>query len=454
MDHNVLIVGGGIHGVGLAHDLATRRIPGVHLAESSVLASGTSSRSTKLVHGGLRYLEHVGQWSLVHEALRERGILLRILRGLVQPLPFVLPAFKGDRPAWMIRAGLFLYDLLAGDGGLPRARKLGRDEVFQVAPYLRRDRVEQQMNDAFLYYDAQMLDDVIVRIAAFAAVKLGATFDLGTRVTSVRAIEVNGERGFRCMLEGPEGRRELTTRTVVNAAGAWCNSNLLSWGIAPQVSCLLNVGTHLVYKPEAVNKPVRECAATLLQNSDGRVVFFVPWNGRWLFGTTESVLREGDPRGLRPPEEDVRYLAEAATHSLDLIDPEANLEESFCGVRTMPLRGNAASLAAARGTGAEREAWERDPFSSPFYVREGTTANISALSRETVVDETVPGLLSIYGGKYTTYRAQCENIGARLSRLLKLGGTTGTQVEENWFLAEVLAERPELLKSSPDVRRL
>jgi glycerol-3-phosphate dehydrogenase len=447
-------VGGGIHGVGLLHDLATRRVGGVHLVERNVLASGTSSRSTKLVHGGLRYLEHFEQWGLVREALRERGILLRILKGLVQPLPFVLPAFKGDRPPWMLRSGLFLYDLFAGDGGLPPARRLGKAEMLEVAPYLRKERVDRDVDAAFLYYDAQMLDDVIVRVAALASKRLGATFEEEAAVVSVRPADIGGSPGFRCLIEGKGGKREVTARFVVNAAGAWANANLLGWGFEPGVGCLLNVGSHLVYEAGAVDAEPSRCAATLLQNKDGRVVFFIPWNGKWLFGTTESVLRQGDPRGLRPPEEDVRYLMEAADLNLALREPASNLSQVFCGVRTMPF-AMPKGTGARKGTAADsqREQWARDPFASPWYVRD-TKENISALSRETVIDEAAPGLVSIYGGKYTTYRAQCERLGAMLSRRLGVGGTTGTQVAENWFIPEILAEQPQVFKSSPEVREL
>ncbi|MCA2960230.1 MAG: FAD-dependent oxidoreductase [Silvanigrellales bacterium] len=457
MDLNVLIVGGGIHGVGLLHDLASRRIQGVHLAENALLAAGTSSRSTKLVHGGLRYLEHFGQWSLVREALRERGILLRILKGLVQPLPLVLPAFAGDRPPWMIRAGLVLYDMLAGDGGLPAAKRLSKEDVLRVAPYLNAKRVYDDMKDAFLYYDAQMLDDVIVRLAAEASRKLGATYEEGANVVSVVPVEIDGVRGFRCIVRTAQGDRELTTRMVVNAGGAWANANLLTWGITPEVSCLLNVGTHLLFAPEVVSAKASECAATLLQNEDGRVVFFLPWNGQWLFGTTESVLRRGDPRGLKPPEEDVRYLLAAARHNLSFACDERTPEEVFCGVRTMPFRDKNLSRTFGKGgrppSADKREQWAADPFASPFYVRD-TSENISALSRETVVDEALPGLLSIYGGKYTTYRSQCERVGADVSRRLGLGGTTGTQVAENWFIPQILEEHPEIFRSSSSLRAL
>jgi glycerol-3-phosphate dehydrogenase len=456
MDLSVLIVGGGIHGVGLLHDLSTRRIQGVHLVESKSLASGTSSRSTKLVHGGLRYLEHLNQWSLVHEALVERGILLRVLKGIVTPLPIVLPAFRGDRPAWMLRAGLFLYDLLAGDGGLPAARSISKQQISQIAPYLKAERIEKDMDAAFLYYDAQMLDDVIVRLAATASVKLGNSYEENAQVISVNPTENRGEKGFRCLIQNQNGIREVTARSVVNAGGAWCNANLLQWGVEPHIACLLNVGTHFVFDAASVPQAdLKKSAASLLQNHDGRVLFFIPWNGHWLFGTTESVLKKGDPRGLQPPQEDFDYLRAAADHNLNLQNPDDHLREVFCGVRTMPLKKGFVSSAPsneARST-SENSSGQQDPFSSRWYVR-SLQGNISALSRETVIHEDMPGLLSLYGGKYTTYRAQCEHLGSRVARYLGTGTASTTHSSESWFLEETLRESPHLFQSSAQVRTL
>lgn len=449
MDFQVLIVGGGIHGVGLLHDLATRRVRDVLLVEGNSLASGTSSRSTKLVHGGLRYLEHFGQWGLVREALLEREILLRVLRGVVQPLPFVLPVVKGGRPAWMLRSGLFLYDLLAGDGGMPASRSLSKDDLRAIAPYIRADKLENDIEKAFLYYDAQMLDDVIVRVAAAAAQKLGATLTENTRVTSVRQ---RAEGGFTVQLQrGENGHtQEVTARFVINAAGAWCNANLLRWGHVPKYATLLNLGSHLVLSSTAVRAKASDCAATLFQHTDGRAVFFIPWNNRWLLGTTESVLEPGEPRSLRVPDHDRAYLLDVARSFLAIDNPESHIEEAFCGVRTMPFQAPVQALSKAQ---TDLPLWQAKPFESPFYVHH-STHNISALSRETVIDEVAPGLLSIYGGKYTTYRAQCEKIGALLCRRMGLGGVSGTQDMNNWFISELFSECPSLFQSAPSVRQL
>ncbi len=446
-DLEVLIIGGGCHGVGLLHDLASRRIGGVHLVEEKSLSSGTSSRSTKLVHGGLRYLEHLGQWPLVHEALSERALLLRVLKGLVQPLPFVLPVFKGDRPAWMLRAGLFIYDSMAGNGGLPTSRRLSSEEMFQAAPYLKRSQMLEQTNGAFLYYDAQMLDDVIVRVAAAAARKLGASYEENATVKKIEPLGSN--QGYRAIIRNSEGEREVTTRCIVNAAGAWNNANLIRWGITPHIRCLLNQGSHILFKKSAVPlAKTEESAACLLQNKDKRVVFFIPWNGQWLLGTTESVLPAREPRGLKPSPEEISYLLEAATLNLDIDIRSEHIAETFAGVRTMPILEREKILKDLPA----RSEWVENPFSSPAYLQSSEGLNISALSRETIIDETLPNLFSIYGGKYTTYRAECEKLGNKLSRTLARGGQSTTCSSDAWFIAELLNESPDIFKSSADTR--
>jgi glycerol-3-phosphate dehydrogenase len=448
-DLEVLIVGGGCHGVGMLHDLASRRVKGVHLVEEKTLSSGTSSRSTKLVHGGLRYLEHLKQWPLVHEALRERALLLRLLKGVVQPLPFVLPVFKGDRPAWMLRAGLFIYDTMAGDGGLPSSRRLRGDEIFEASPYLKRERILSHTSGAFLYYDAQMLDDVIVRIAAEASCRLGATYEENSTVTSVTPLGDNN--GFRVVLKNQAGVRELTAKTVINAAGAWNNANLIRWGFIPKTRCLLNQGSHVLFKTSAVpSANPKESAACLLQNKDGRVIFFIPWNGQWLLGTTESVLPAQAPRGLSPTPEEMNYLLEAAHLNLEIDTSADQIAESFSGVRTMPVLDRRSNL---MGSSLKPE-WLENPFASPAYLQSSEGLNISALSRETIIEETQPGLFSIYGGKYTTYRAECEKLAAHLCRRWGRGGQSATCTSDAWFLSEILAEKPNIFSSLPSIRSL
>ncbi|MBX9703120.1 MAG: FAD-dependent oxidoreductase, partial [Silvanigrellaceae bacterium] len=351
--------------------------------------------------------------------------------------------FKEDRPLWFIRAGLFFYDLLSGDGGLPSAKKMNAQEIASLSPYLNQSALHHNMQGAFLYYDALMLDDVIVRIAAHAAKKLGGTFAEDTDVTAVTPLPGGG---FKVLLQGSSGEQQtVTTRYIVNATGAWCNWNLLRWQFIPSITCLLNVGSHIVFQKDVVKQQQSNLAATLIQEKDGRVVFFLPWNNHWLLGTTESIL-SGEPAGMRSPESDKKYLMDTAHEFFNLESPEKKISEIFSGVRCMPLtkKTNFTHI---------NSSWYEDPYHSPFYVNQ-LDKNISSLSRETVLDETLPGLINIYGGKYTTYRSISQKITTYLARQLKAGGQSLTHMQDSWYLSELMQERPEIFQSSEFLRTL
>lgn len=440
MDLQVLVVGGGIQGVGVLHDLASRGVKGLRLVEHGRLASATSGRSTKLLHGGLRYLEHPGQWGLVREALRERTLLLDLLPGVVRPLPIVLPCGPKGRPSWQLRLGLWLYDALAGGSNLPRARRLSGEEIRALAPYLPPAAIDH-LTAAFLYHDAQMRDDAVVRLVAAAAERLRATVSEHTVAEAVTPVP----GGFRVELAGPQGRETLTARAVVNAAGAWCTANLLRWGLDPAVVAVLNVGSHLLFRPSLTPADPDAAAGTLFQHRDGRVVFFLPWGGQWLLGTTESVLA-GDPSDLRMPEADRDYLLTVARALLGCSTPEEHVAEAFAAVRTMPV----GTLPAAKRR-VVPDAWRQDPFASPFYLRE-FPKSLSAVSREAVLDEGTPGLVSIYGGKFTTYRAQSERVGDLVCRRLGVPVPSATKSPALWFLDEIRERSPELFESDRTLR--
>jgi glycerol-3-phosphate dehydrogenase len=327
---------------------------------------------------------------------------------------------------------------------------LTKEDVLRFAPYLKEPMVEQEMPEAFLYYDAQMLDDAITRVAAHAACKLGGTYEEHTQAISVEKLQ--HKQGYRVVLEtknaqGETTQKTLTTRFLINASGAWSNANLLQWGITPGLTCLLNLGTHMVFNKNVLPQvEPDDCAATLIQAHDKRVVFFIPWFGRWLLGTTESIL-EGTPNHLTPPAHDREYLMTVARDVLNLTTPENHVDEVFCGVRCMPLK-------AKRKKTLEMTAEEQaSPFSSKFYVKH-LDKNISSLSRETVLDETHKGLISIYGGKYTTYRSTAKKLGLRISAELDVGGPSQTHDAGAWFLKELHEEHPEIFESSQSLRQL
>jgi glycerol-3-phosphate dehydrogenase len=198
-----------------------------------------------------------------------------------------------------------------------------------------------------------------------------------------------------------------------------------------------------VLSQAAVTADPKNCAATLIQNSDGRVLFFIPWFGRWLFGTTESAV-VGDPRNLKPSTEDVEYLFQALGDNFDLNTPRKNVDEIFCGVRTMPLRQTADKIKITPQL-------QEDPFQSPLYLQ-STKDNLTRLSRESVVNEPVPGLLVVYGGKYTTYRGLSEQIGRQIKDRLGKGTCSNTRTADAWFLNEIREQNPEIFISSKELR--
>jgi glycerol-3-phosphate dehydrogenase len=444
-DFNVVVVGGGIQGIGVLHDLASRGYGSSAIAfEEKKLSSGTSSRSTKLVHGGLRYLEQFSNWPLVREALQERTLLLKLLPNLVKPVPFLLPSFKNTRPAWMVKLGLFLYDTIGGNTGLPKSKSLTHAQAQNLAPYLKLN--SEQIAQFFLYFDAQMLDDVIVRVAAKAANKLGSNHYEMAQVVSVKPKQNSSGYFVEVRMNG--SIHTLSTKVVINASGAWNNANLLRWNIVPKTHCLLNIGSHLCFHANAVPADPEKSAATLLQNEDGRVVFFIPWFGSWLFGTTESILSTS-PSKLVPPVADKQYLIESIQSHVRFQKPiEECISEFFSGVRTMPLQMKNSLTSKSLPS----KDWCNDPFESPYYVK-NLDSSISKLSRETVICEALPQLFSIYGGKYTTYRSQSEKLGNKISNLMNVKQKSKTHRSESWFLRELQEQFPEIFRSQTVIRQ-
>jgi glycerol-3-phosphate dehydrogenase len=368
---DLLVLGGGITGAGVALDAALRGLR-VALLDKGDFASGTSSASSKLVHGGLRYLEHA-EFGLVYEALHERRRLLRNAPHLVRPLGFVLPLYRGARVApWKWRVGLTLYDLLAGRGNLRRSRPLPLRELARAFPGLRcRDLL-----GGLEYFDAQM-DDArlcleVVRSAAAAGARVcnyveAQGFETaGGRVVGVRALDRVGGAALT-----------VRARQVVNATGPWVDevnrlaAGALGAGPAPPPLLEPTKGVHLI-------APGRGLAAAflLLHPADGRVFFVIPWMGKTLLGTTDTFSRVG-PDALRVEPGDVAYLLEGHNHYFEPTLTAAQVCGSFAGLRPL-VRG---------GPGQP-----------------------SALSREFRLSEGPGGVLSAAGGKYTTYRHMAEVI--------------------------------------------
>lgn len=376
--YDIAIIGGGINGCGIARDAAGRGLS-VYLAEKSDLASGTSSASTKLIHGGLRYLEHY-EFRLVREALSEREVLWQIAPHIIRPLRFVLPHHKDLRPAWLIRLGLFLYDHLGGRKLLPAS--CGVD--------LKTDPVGSPLNSRFShgfeYSDCWVEDARLVVLNAMDARDNGARIETETEVTAVHRTEQHWKVETRNCRSGK--RETVRARTLVNAAGPWVLDvikNRLSTENGSGIR--LVKGSHIV-----VPRVFDHDRAYIFQNADGRIVFAIPYeNDFTLIGTTD-VDFTGDLDRVSADEDEVRYLCDAASdYFQDTVSP-TDVVWSFSGVR--PLYDDGAS-AAQKAT--------RD------YVLkvEGEPSG--------------PALLNIFGGKITTYRRLAEDALARLSPWL---GTT------------------------------
>ena len=361
----MVIVGGGINGCMLARETARAGLC-TALVEKLDFGAGVTSRSTRLIHGGLRYLERF-QFGLVRESLRDREVLLRDFKGLVEPRAFLLPHYRSDtRPAWYIAAGLALYRLLGAGGSSPAPRRMSAAETLALQPGLD----PQDLQCGFEYFDCQAeFPERLALEAALQAAEAGAEIGNHTRATGfvIRRSAVEGIH-----VEGPDGKDVLRGRLVVNAAGAWIDRVLALLPDPPRDPLLRLVnGAHIVVRgfPGSPRHAVYREA-----RSDNRPFFVIPWRGLHLIGTTESTF-EGDPDTVAPSRQEMQYLIDETNHLFPAaaLQPESVLY-AYCGSRP---------LVNAKG------------------------ANLNAVSRgHAVVDhertDGIQGLLTMAGGKLTT----------------------------------------------------
>jgi len=385
---DVAIIGGGITGAGLALDAALRGL-GTVLIEKRDFAAGTSSRSTKLIHGGLRYLEHY-DFAMVREGLRERAILTRIAPHLAEPFPFLVPVYRERRRNYshplLMRAGMILYGLLAGRFGPGRHRKLSTVEALDYAPGLDPDGLE----GALLYYDGLTNDSRLVIDLLKSAHREGACLINHARVTGLVMNDAGRLSGLTLSDEYGEDEISCRARVVINATGVWMEETLRLPGGNPgnvQKQVRPSKGIHLTVAAERL--PVR--GAWLIPSLVGhRFYFVVPWEGRVNIGTTDT-----DYAGSRenPPalESEVAEILGA----INAYFPDAGLEPSDVITSWAGLR----------------------PLISDPGVK-----NTTDISRQEEVLESADGLISIAGGKLTTYRLMAENgINLAQRRLLERG---------------------------------
>ena len=378
--YDLLIIGGGINGAGIARDAAGRGLK-VLLVEQGDLASATSSASTKLIHGGLRYLEYF-EFRLVAEALAERETLLAIAPHIVWPLEFVLPHESHLRPAWMIRAGLFLYDHLGqGIPGFGPKSSLPASKGIRLDPEGYGAGLKPEFQRGFVYYDCWVDDARLVVLNARSAAALGATI-----LTRTRLVSAKRENGGWVAKLAPESAESRTVHAaaIVNAAGPWVRQVLdEALKIRLAASVRLVKGSHIV-----VPRIHSERHAFILQNPDRRVIFMIPYERQFtLVGTTEVPVTRDDFRA-RITRDEIQYLCNAASrYTRNPITP-GMVVWSYSGVR-------------------------------PLY--DDGSENPSAVTRDyhLMLDEGAwpddPPLLSVFGGKITTYRRLAEQAMARLA---------------------------------------
>ena len=418
--YDLFIIGGGINGVGIARD-ATGRGLTAYVCEQGDLAGQTSSRTTKLIHGGLRYLEYY-DFRLVREALLERERVMAVAPHIVEPVRFVIPHKKGIRPAWMVRIGMFLYDHLA------KRRWLPGSETIHMKQSSIGDALQDWLDLAFVYSDCRTDDARLVVLNAIDARERGAEIHTHTRFISAKK---EGNEWVATVENAKTGEQEdIRAKGIINTAGPWVSEVLKDrLHIKTDKDVRLVQGSHIVVK-----KMYEGEHAFFFQNPDGRLIFAIPYQDVFtLIGTTD-VPYTGDPAAVEISGDEIDYMCKCMNDYFKKPISKEDVVWAFSGVR--PLYDDAAK-------------------------------NAAAVTRDYVLDlESKPGepiLLSVFGGKITTFRRLSEHVFEKLEPLipgLKPSWTTGAplpggdmpDVDFSWFLKNARERWPFL--SDFTVRRM
>ncbi|KFC68412.1 Aerobic glycerol-3-phosphate dehydrogenase [Devosia sp. LC5] len=382
---DVFVIGGGINGASVARD-AVGRGYSVMLAEMHDLASGTSSAATKLVHGGLRYLEHY-EFRLVHEALAEREVLWANAPHIIKPLRFVLPHHKGLRPAMVLRAGLAMYDYMGGRRLLPPTKTLDltRNEVGKP--------LKPGYRLGFEYSDCWVDDARFVVLNARDAADRGAIVQVRTKVTSAR----RDAGGWTVELDGEGGRQSVRAKLVVNAAGPWVDSVINgTMGKNGAHNVRLVKGSHIV-----VNKLYDHDRCYIFQNADGRIIFAIPYEGDFtLIGTTDEDY-SGDPKDVAISDRETDYLCAAASEYFAKPVTRGDIVWTYSGVRPLFDDGASAAQEATRD----------------YVLKVDGDAQSGAA-------------INVFGGKLTTSRRLAESVLDKIEGVLGKKGPAWTKVSK------------------------
>ena len=364
--YDIFIIGGGINGAGIARDASGRGLK-VYLAEKGKVGSATSSWSSKLIHGGLRYLENY-EFKLVAESLREREVITRIAPKITKPLPFIIPHSKKLRSKLLIRLGLFLYDNLGGKTKIPKSSKINFKKYKNI--------LQSKFVDGFQYYDVQVDDKKLVEMNIDDSKKMGATILEDTKVIDAK----RNEDFWEITLDNNE---VIKSKILINAAGPWINESLNNvLKINTNKSIRLVRGSHIITK-----KLYDEDIAFTLQNDDNRIVFVIPYKEEFsLIGTTEVDVNTPDNPSISDDEK--IYLINSINNHFVKQISQVDIIDTYSGIR---------------------------PLIEDFK-------EASKVSRDYVFDLNIQNigspLLNIYGGKLTTYRKLSEKVMAELTPYL------------------------------------
>jgi len=378
---DIFIIGGGINGAGIARDAAGRGFK-VYLADKNKVGSATSSWSSKLIHGGLRYLENY-EFKLVRESLKEREIISKIASNITKPMPFIIPYSKKLRSKWIIRIGLFLYDNIGGKTSFPKSKKIDLNKKYKGI-------LKEKFSDGFKYYDAQIDDKKLVEMNIEDAKKLGATIVENNKVIEVK----RNDFGWEITLENGD---LINSNALINASGPWINeiiNNVIR--VKTKKPIRLVRGSHIITK-----KLYDEEVAFTLQSDDNRIVFVIPYKNKYsLIGTTEVDVSKPDNPVIS--DEEQKYLIDVVNNYFFTQISKRHIVETYSGIR---------------------------PLIEDYK-------EASKVTRDYIFDLNIQNknspLLNIYGGKLTTYRKLSEKVIEKLSPYLP-----NTKVK-NWTASKPL----------------
>ena len=372
--YDIFILGGGINGAGIARDAAGRGLK-VCLADKGEIGGATSSWSTKLIHGGLRYLENY-EFKLVRESLKEREVIYQIANKITKPIPFIIPHTKDHRPKWLIEIGLFLYDNLGGKTVIPKSKTVILSKEYSGI-------LKEQYTDGFQYYDLQVDDKQLTKLNAEDAVKNKARIIENNKVVN---IEIFGDFWKTSLEHG----QTIKSKVLINASGPWINETMKNIiKVNSNKKIRLVKGSHII-----INKLYEENIAFTLQNDDKRIIFVIPYNKKYsLIGTTEVEVKSPDENKIDDFE--INYLISCVNKYFIKQISKNDIVETYSGIRPLIEDFKEASKVT------------RD------YIFDLNTNN------------NLP-ILSIYGGKLTTYRKLSEKALNELSKFLP------TKSDKSW----------------------